>query len=82
MEQQQNKKMKFITNIDLELEYTYHYQDGTITILSSSISAESTNTIRNLIAENAAQVEIFERLADESALQLPLFDTETGKSIH
>lgn len=77
---QQNKSVKFKVPIELEMEYNYNYSEGTITVLSSTISAKTTNLIRHLVQENAAEVEIFERLADESAMQLPLFDTETGKS--
>ncbi len=77
---QRNLTRKFAIKMDLELEYRYHYADGKVTLLSSSLSPATTVAIRAAIAEDLAQIEIFERLADQSAEQLSLFDTEAFKS--
>jgi len=67
----------FKATIEVELSYDYHYDSEVgITILSNSLTSEGMLTIRKAIKEDALKTEVLERLADESAAQIPLWNEE------
>ena len=73
----------FTILLDVELTYDYVYTpDAGTTITSTGITPKGTALLRKAIREDASQMEIMERLADDTAEQLSLFEPEEDTFPH